>query len=46
MATPWLLCDTQLTAIADGLFHGRMALFAQDGALLALAEQSGVVRLF
>ncbi len=43
--TPWLLCETRLSAIADGLFHGRMALFTEDGALLALAEQSGVVRM-
>jgi acyl-CoA thioesterase II len=44
--TPWLLCDIQLGAISDGLFHGRMAIFAQDGTALALASQSGVVRLF
>jgi acyl-CoA thioesterase II len=46
VATPWLLCDIQLSAIADGLFHGRMAIFTEDGALVATASQSGVVRLF
>jgi acyl-CoA thioesterase II len=45
MATPWLLCDIQLDAIRAGLFHGRMAIFAESGALLAVASQSGVVRL-
>jgi acyl-CoA thioesterase II len=44
-ATPWLLCDIQLEAISNGLFHGRMAIYAQDGTLLATASQSGVVRL-
>ncbi len=44
-ATPWLLCDIRLDAISNGLFHGRMAIYAQDGALLASANQSGVVRL-
>jgi acyl-CoA thioesterase II len=44
-ATPWLLCETRLQAVANGLFHGRMSIFAQNGNLLALASQSGVVRL-
>lgn len=44
-ATPWLLCDIQLSAVSAGLFHGRMAIFTQAGALLATAGQSGVVRL-
>jgi acyl-CoA thioesterase II len=44
-ATPWLLCDIALEAISNGLFHGRMAIYAQDGTLLATASQSGVVRL-
>jgi acyl-CoA thioesterase II len=45
MATPWLLCDIQLSAISSGLFHGRIAIFAEDGTLLATGGQSGVVRL-
>lgn len=44
-ATEWVLCVTQLDAIEAGLFHGRMALHARDGALIATAAQSGVVRL-
>lgn len=44
-ATGWVLCVTQLDAIDAGLFHGRMALHAQDGQLIASASQSGVVRL-
>jgi acyl-CoA thioesterase II len=44
-ATPWLLCDIALDAISNGLFHGRMAIYAQDGTLFATASQSGVVRL-
>jgi acyl-CoA thioesterase II len=43
IATPWLLCDIQLSAIASGLFHGRMQLFSMDGVLLAIGEQSGVI---
>jgi acyl-CoA thioesterase II len=44
-ATPWLLCDIQLSAVSAGLFHGRIAIFAEDGALLATGGQSGVVKL-
>jgi acyl-CoA thioesterase II len=42
--TPWLLCESQLFAVAGGAFHGRMNIFAQSGALLAVASQSGLVR--
>jgi acyl-CoA thioesterase II len=41
----WILCDTQLAALSAGFFHGTMSLFADDGTLLALASQSGVVRM-
>ncbi|WP_108810523.1 acyl-CoA thioesterase domain-containing protein [Sphingorhabdus sp. Alg231-15] len=44
-ATDWLLCHTQLLSISDGIFHGQMNLFADNGSLLATASQSGVVRL-
>ncbi|WP_435416850.1 thioesterase family protein [Parerythrobacter aurantius] len=44
--TEWVLCHAQLAAIADGLYHGEMRLYSAEGALLALAHQSGVVRLF
>jgi acyl-CoA thioesterase II len=44
-ATPWLLCDIQLSAVSAGLFHGRIAIFAEDGTLLATGGQSGVIKL-
>jgi acyl-CoA thioesterase II len=40
----WLLCNIHLDAIASGLFHGHMEIFADDGALVAVASQSGVVQ--
>jgi acyl-CoA thioesterase II len=43
--TDWLLCVTQLSAIHDGLFNGRMTIFDEAGQTLAMAEQSGVVRV-
>jgi acyl-CoA thioesterase II len=43
-STRWLLCETQLEAVNDGLFHGSMSIFNENGALLAVASQSGVVR--
>jgi acyl-CoA thioesterase II len=44
-ATDWLLCDIQLGAVSAGLFHGRIAVFTQDGQLLATGGQSGAVML-
>lgn len=44
--TEWVLCDMQIFAIANGFVHGRMHIFAEDGALLATASQSGIVRIF
>ncbi|MBV9840563.1 MAG: thioesterase family protein [Sphingomonadaceae bacterium] len=43
--TPWVLCDIAIPAIADGIGHGRVDLFAEDGALLALASQTFIARL-
>jgi acyl-CoA thioesterase II len=43
--TDWLLCHTQLSAMSNGLFHGTMDIYAQNGKLLALASQSAVARL-
>lgn len=40
----WLLCSIHLDAITSGLFHGHMAIFTEDGKLVALASQSGVVQ--
>ena len=42
----WLLCVTELSTVANGLFHGRMDVFSEAGSLVGLASQSGVVRLF
>lgn len=42
----WVMCDTQIFAIAAGFVHGRMHIFAADGTLLATASQSGIVRTF
>ncbi len=42
--TPWLLFDIQLSAIVDGIFHGRLTVFTQNGEVIACASQSGIVR--
>jgi acyl-CoA thioesterase II len=42
--TPWLYCETRLSAIRSGVFHGTMSLRNQDGRVLALASQTGLVR--
>ncbi len=44
--TEWVLCDTQIFAVAAGFVHGRMHLFSEDGELLATASQSGILRVF
>ncbi|MEL6691949.1 MAG: hypothetical protein AAFQ12_02810 [Pseudomonadota bacterium] len=41
----WTLCMTQLEAIQNGIFHGRMNIFSERGQLLATASQSGLVTL-
>jgi acyl-CoA thioesterase II len=43
--TEWLLCVTQIGAIENGLFHGRMTISDERGQTLAFGEQSGVVRV-
>jgi acyl-CoA thioesterase len=45
VATEWVLCDIQVEAIADGIVHGSMRLFAQTGELMAVASQSMIVRV-
>lgn len=40
----WVYCEVQLDAIRNGVFHGFIEIFAQDGTLLAKGAQSGVVR--
>jgi acyl-CoA thioesterase II len=42
--SPWVLCDTRLSGVSQGMFHGAMSIFSQDGDLLAVGGQSGVVR--
>lgn len=41
----WTLCVTQLEAIQNGIFHGRMNIFSERSHLLATASQSGVVTM-
>ncbi len=43
--TEWVLCVTQLDAIKQGIFRGRMGIFSERSELLATASQSGIVRL-
>lgn len=43
--TQWVRCEIRIDAIADGLGHGQMTMFAQDGTLMALGGQTYVVRI-
>ena len=48
MAPPegdWVLCAIDIESIRDGLVHGQMRLYREDGALLALASQTMILRL-
>lgn len=42
--TRWTLCDAQIAAVDRGFAHGDLRMFAEDGALLAVAAQSLIVR--
>jgi acyl-CoA thioesterase len=42
--TEWVLCDVQLQCVHAGFAHGRMLMFSQDGALMAIASQSMIIR--
>ena len=42
--TDWILCDVIIPYIGNGFCMGEMRMFAQDGTLLAVASQSGIVR--
>ncbi len=42
--TDWVLCDTRIEGMGGGFIHGRMRLFAANGALLASASQSMILR--
>ena len=43
--TDWVLCDISIDAIAHGVTHGAMNIFAQNGRLLAIASQSLILRI-
>ena len=42
---PWVLADVEVRAVDRGFAHGTVNLWSPDGALLAVASQTGVVRL-
>lgn len=44
--TDWVCCDIQIHGIHDGFVHGDARLFAQDGTLMAIASQSGILRVW
>lgn len=44
LPTAWVLCAIRIHGVHAGFAHGRMHLFAEDGALLATASQSMIVR--
>jgi acyl-CoA thioesterase-2 len=43
--TDWVLCDIQIEAVASGIVHGAIRLFAEDGTLMATASQTLILRL-
>jgi acyl-CoA thioesterase II len=43
--TGWVLCDTRIDAVGDGLAHGTCQLWSQDGTLLATASQSMAISI-
>ena len=43
--TEWVLCDVTIVGVANGVAHGAMRLYAQDGRLMATASQSMILRL-
>ena len=43
--TEWVLCDVTIVGVANGVAHGSMRLYAQDGRLMATASQSMILRL-
>jgi acyl-CoA thioesterase len=43
--TEWVLADIRIHAASQGFVHGRVHLFAQNGALLATASQSMILRV-
>ena len=43
--TEWVLCDVTIIGVANGVAHGAMRLYAQDGRLMATASQSMILRV-
>ena len=43
--TEWVLLDIRIHAVANGFGHGVVHLWSEDGALLATASQSTIVRM-
>jgi acyl-CoA thioesterase len=43
--TQWVLLDIHVDAVHDGVGHGTVHLWAEDGTLLAIASQSAKIRL-
>ena len=43
--TNWVLCDIRVQAIHGGIGQGSMALYAQNGELMATASQSLIIRM-
>ena len=41
--TEWILCASHLIGLSDGAASGTMQLFAEDGTLLALSGQTGLL---
>jgi len=44
--TKWVLLDIQIHAVARGFGHGSVTMFAEDGTLLATANQSCIARVW
>ena len=44
--TDWVLLDVRIVAVARGIAHGHMVMWAEDGTLLGTASQSAVVRFW
>lgn len=44
VSTEWVLLDVRIHAVANGMGHGLVHQWAEDGALLATASQSAIVR--
>jgi len=42
--TEWLLCDLEIEAIHNGITHGVMKIYSEEGVLMATASQSLILR--